>query len=93
MTKLAGSFRDPSGFIYKKDDMVLRQVNKTYQTHFDHLLSSGLYQTLVDEQLLLSFEQIEIGSALTPEAYTVLKPERIPFVSYPYEWCPSQLFR
>jgi len=35
------------------------------------------------------------GSLPAPErpetCYKVLKPERLPFISYPYEWCFSQL--
>lgn len=28
-----------------------------------------------------------VDLALTPDAHAVLAPERVPFISYPYEWC------
>ena len=89
--RVAGSFRDPSGFVFQRDGTIYRQINQRYREHYDLLVSSGLYGRLVDEGLLVAHE--ESGERpLTPEScYRVLKPERIPFISYPYEWCFSQL--
>jgi hypothetical protein len=87
----AVSFRDPAGFVYHAGDDLRRQINQVYREHYDQLMSSGLYQELVAERLLVSHE--EIGSeGLEPTlAYKVIRPERIAFVSYPYEWSFSQL--
>jgi hypothetical protein len=41
------SFRDAAGWIFRKNDIVYRQVNKVYASHYDKLLSSGLYNELV----------------------------------------------
>jgi ribosomal protein L11 methylase PrmA len=87
----AASFRDPSGFVFVHDNVLHRQVNRSFQPDFDLFLSSGLYQTLVDRDLLVPHEEAELSIARTPEAYKVLRPERIPFVSYPYEWAFGQL--
>jgi hypothetical protein len=86
-----GSFRDPSGFIFTVDSVIYRQVNSIYKEHYDHFISSGLYKSLVDSNKLLSHEEISTDFALTNDAYKVLKPEIVPFISYPYEWCFSQL--
>lgn len=32
-----------------------------------------------------------LSAALSDEAYAVIRPELVPFISYPYEWCFSQL--
>lgn len=83
------SFRDPSGFIYRKDDKLYRQVNMIYKKDYDLLMSSGLYKTLVSEGLLI--EHAEVDGKIPEGAYKVLQPTLVPFVSYPYEWSFSQL--
>lgn len=85
---LGGSFRDPSGFVFRRDGRLLRQVNRRYADHYDLLLSSGLYERLVADGLLVAHREIEGAGG---EAYRLLEPELIPFISYPYEWCFSQL--
>ena len=85
------SFRDPSGFVFTSEGIVYRQVQQTYQKHYDHLIQSGLYEDLVRSQLLLPHEETNLNLALYGPAYKILKPQLIPFLSYPYEWCFSQL--
>lgn len=86
-----GSFRDPSGFVFSCDGAIYRQVNTSYREQYDHFMGSGLYESLVDSQLLISHKEVELEYARTDAAYKVLKPQLVPFVSYPYEWCFSQL--
>ena len=87
---LGASFRDPSGFLYLSAGRLLRQVNMAYQENYDRLMTSGLYQELVNQGLLIPhFESDHTG--MRPEiAYKVLEPETIRFISYPYEWSFSQ---
>lgn len=89
--KIFSSFRDPSGFVFFKKGVIYRQINKIYQPDFERLENSGLLKELTDNHLLVRHE--ETGeTALEPEkAYKILKPARVPFLSYPYEWCFSQL--
>jgi len=86
-----GSFRDPSGFIYYREETLLRQVQGSYQAEYDLLIGSGLYRKLADAGLMISHEEESLSLGLTADAYRVLRPERVPFISYPYEWCFSQL--
>lgn len=88
---IPGSFRDPSGFVFYHDDSVYRQVNKTYKEHYDHLMGSGLYEKLVELGLLIPHVEVGDDYARTDDMYKVLKPDIVPFISYPYEWCFSQL--
>ena len=85
------SFRDPSGFVFCQDGSVYRQVNKIYKDNYDHLMGSGLYEALVSANLLVRHNEIGLAYAKTNDAYKVLKHNLIPFISYPYEWCFSQL--
>src|SRR6476620_672097 len=80
------SYRDPSGFVFEQDGNVYRQVNKFYQEDFDQLVNSGLYQHLVDKQLLITHREIPENLTGSEFRYKTLQPEKLPFISYPYEW-------
>ena len=88
---IAASYRDPSGFVFRRDGVLLRQVNASFREHFDHFISSGLYDRLVAERLLVAHRDVDLASAATPDAYRVIAPDPVPFISYPYEWSFSQL--
>jgi hypothetical protein len=53
-------------------------------------MSSGLYDALTERALLLYHQEQDLSDAPSPQAYKIIKPERIEFLSYPYEWCFSQ---
>jgi hypothetical protein len=53
-------------------------------------MESGLYETLISKQLLIEHKPIQADMA-QPEAYCVIQPEQVPFISYPYEWSFGQL--
>ena len=83
------SFRDPSGVVMVQDGVVVRQVNRCYQAQYDALMDK-LYASLTGEGLLVEHE--ELGQPLTDDnAYRMIRPNRIPFISYPYEWSFGQL--
>jgi len=88
---LAASFRDPSGFLFTHEKVLYRQVNKSYRQHYELLFESGLYEKLTEQGLFVPHEDVDIGLAQTDEAYRVIKPGRIPFIAWPYEWSFSQL--
>jgi hypothetical protein len=85
------SFRDPAGRVYRRDGVLLRQVNRSFAGQWDQFLASGLYQDLVSDGLLVPHEEAENSLALDDEAYVVIRPREVTFVSYPYEWSFSQL--
>lgn len=86
----SASFRDPAGFVYlDKGGRVLRQVNKEGAADFDKLHASGLYDSLVAEGLLVPHSRV--AGKRDAAAHAVISPERIPFISYPFEWSFSQL--
>lgn len=86
-----GSFRDPSGFLFTFEGTLYRQINKSYQEDFDLLMKSGLYRRLVKDGLMVPFKEAPASLAQTPDCYKVIRPELVPFLSYPYEWGFSQL--
>ncbi len=80
------SYRDPSGFIFEIDDILYRQVNVIFKDHFDHFINSGCYKYLQEKGLLVRHQEVKENLVNSPHCYAILKPERIDFISYPYEW-------
>ncbi|MDH7569955.1 MAG: SAM-dependent methyltransferase [Armatimonadota bacterium] len=86
-----GSFRDPAGFVFWCDGILLRQVNRAGADDYQALMESGLYRALVEAGLLVPHHDLGPDLAATADAFTVLRPEPIWFISYPFEWCFGQL--
>jgi SAM-dependent methyltransferase len=92
------SFRDPWGFLFEQDGVLYRQVNEGCRTSYEALMGSGLYDELVGKRLLVPHVEVEEprgGAVARPGggagACRILKPDLVPFISYPYEWCFGQL--
>lgn len=90
---LESSFRDPCGFVFRdaQSGEVYRQVNQRYRDDYESLMHSGLYGKLAESRLLIPHEKVQLNAPLAETAFCVIRPEQIPFVSYPYEWSFSQL--
>jgi hypothetical protein len=54
-------------------------------------MSSGLYEDLVSAGLLVAHQEAGVSPAVSELAYKVIQPEKVAFISYPYEWSFSQL--
>lgn len=96
MDKEPGSFRDRSGCIFYNNNNLYRSVTPYYKQQYDHLIASGLYNELVKQELLIPHRELAPGywpltDASNEAIYKVLQPEKIPYLSYPYEWCFQQL--
>ena len=88
MHRHPGSFRDPAGYVLRDGDGVIRTIHRSYQREYDRLVQSGLYDALSSTGRLISHEEISDHGL---DAYKVIRPRQIPFVSYPYEWSFGQL--
>ena len=86
-----GSFRDPSGFLFHRDQVLYRQINPCYRETYERLIASGLYRESVASSLLIAHEEVDADKLSRDGAYKVIQPQPVPFISYPYEWSFSQL--
>jgi hypothetical protein len=86
-----GSFRDPESRVFYAGDDVYRALSADGLSDFEALSATGL----LDDNRIVATELVENGavdrSLLVHEPAGVLRHERIPFVSYPYEWTFSML--
>ena len=86
-----GSFRDPESRVFYAGGEVYRALSSAGLEDFEALASSGL----LEDARIVGTERAESPPVATPllakEVAGVLRHDRIPFVSYPYEWTFSML--
>lgn len=80
------SFRDTDSRIVIIDDELYRLIYPEYFEHYRYFINSGLYYQLLIRDLIIEHKEVK-----NETGYTAIKPERISFISYPYEWSFSQL--
>lgn len=84
------SFRDPAGFVYlDKAGRLLRQVTTVGADDFELLHSSKLYDSLTQKGWLIPHHAVSDKQA--KGAHAIVEPEKLPFITYPFEWSFSQL--
>ncbi len=65
-----------------------RQINQGYKDDYTQLMESGLYKDLVSSHSLIPHVEAKpIGYNPTTDAWKIIRPDHVPFISYPYEWC------
>ncbi len=86
----AASFRDSAGFIFHEDNEVYRFISSQYYPQYIKFKSLGFYEKLISKGYLLPFEEVP-SDANHKNNTLIIKPQKIPFISYPYEWSFGQL--
>ncbi len=95
----AGSFRDPSGYVFADGDRILRAVMAPAGETFGAIYDSGLLEELSDRNLMIGCKRIDASPEQLAQytgtrgdtAVALYEHPRVPMLSYPYEWCFSQL--
>ena len=85
------SFRDNSGFVFKYNEEIYRQINTVYKDDYEQFMNSGLYDELVSKHMIVSHKEVDTEITGNGNGYKIIKPEQIKFITYPYEWCFSEL--
>ncbi|OHC74257.1 MAG: hypothetical protein A3H92_09305 [Rhodospirillales bacterium RIFCSPLOWO2_02_FULL_58_16] len=84
-----GSFRDVAGTVFHVDGRILRTVGKAAAEDFDFLHDCGLLDELVAAGRMV--DAWKVDADIRQDAHYVLEHPRLPFISYPYEWCFTAL--
>lgn len=90
----AGSFRDRFGRIFERDGRIYRALTHEAQTEWEFASSLKFFQAGMSSRQIVPTEvetSEAIVSGLGPPWTTVLRHERVPLVTYPYEWSFSML--
>jgi ribosomal protein L11 methylase PrmA len=70
---------------------MFRQINFSNKKEFDDFIASGLYDELRNEGLLISHREIDSKHSISNNFHKIIQLDKVPFISYPYEWSFSQL--
>ena len=52
------SYRDPAGYLFTHDGVLYRQVNKSCREDFDAFISSGLYDKLLQQGVIVAHNEV-----------------------------------
>ncbi|MEV4202984.1 methyltransferase domain-containing protein [Micromonospora globbae] len=87
-----GSFRDPANRVFHVGDEVLRGLDARAAEHWRALAGSEFFTSLLATGKVCATEVLEPARVPADSAWAaVLRHERIPFVSHPYEWSFTML--
>lgn len=83
-----GSFRDPSGYVFAHDNQIFRAITQRGSSNYLKLKESGLIDKLIKEGRLVATEEVNKSSVpnLPENIAYVVQHQKLPFISYPYEW-------
>ena len=84
-----GSFRDPAGVVLHIDNKIYRTVTPFGAEQYEFVRNSGLLDELVQENLLVSYKEIDPNSIhynFKDKISYLLEHQKLDFISYPYEW-------
>lgn len=82
-----GSFRDKAGSVFLEKGRALRTISESFGPRWQAVLDSGFFKSAAAKESVIAFSE----AAPLPGAWKTLESPLIPFISYPYEWCFSQL--
>ena len=84
VARVPGSFRDPSGFVFSRQGVVHRQIAPSYALQYERLISSGLYDELVREEVgELRFVLQQMGAREAFVDFSAHQPGRVVRVGRP----------
>ena len=91
-----GSFKDPFGCVFYYNDKVYRTLTPRVYELFAKWFEDGTIQKfieaghLIESRLIAEKEVTGLPEGTSPSAALIEQP-KIEFITYPYEWCFSQL--
>jgi len=95
--QVAGSYRDPSGYVFRREGRVFRAVDQQCRDLLAELADNGLLPKLLREHAIVQTDFVDDEALLRslqaehPGYDHFLKHETLSTISYPYEWSVSML--
>ena len=84
-----GSFRDPSGKVFIHNGDIFRSIFKEGVKDFEAARDNGIYDELMKAGYLIEHHEVNTKDIDAEGAVYCLSHPKLPFVSYPWEWCFS----
>lgn len=95
--RITGSFRDPSGYVFWRENRIFRAIDDDCHRVLHGLLDNGLLSSLMERQMVVATEFVEDAelhrrlAAEHPGFEHFLEHQAISAIAYPYEWSVSML--
>ena len=91
--KDSASFRDPSGHVYALENRIIRTVTNHAKSNYEFVRDSEIINKITRKGWIIEAKEInDYPSELQHQSICyVLEHPKIPYISYPYEWCFSML--
>lgn len=91
LTLEPGSFRDRRGKVFYHHGEVYRALDSQATESWMHLEKSPFYLRNLSQDRIVRTITAQTDFPLEPQWASVIRHDRIPAISYPYEWCFGQL--
>ncbi len=89
-----GSFRDPAGRVFYHLDKIYRLIDNSGKERVKFLEQNNLITKSKEKNFLINskiLDDDDLKNLGFDKNYLVIEHEKIPYISYPYEWSFSQL--
>lgn len=89
-----GSFRDRNARVFAHEGKILRGLNPQALAEWEKLSATRFFRRFEREGTLVHTERVDAAAPLPPGLASwsaILSHQKVPFVSYPYEWCFGML--
>ena len=92
MIEEKGSFRDPAGKIFYHKNKVYRKLSNLGKERLKFILEENILEESIKNSFIINSKIVKIENELnTKNEDIIFEHQKIPFISYPYEWTFSQL--
>lgn len=92
---IEGSFRDRNGRVFLSEGEVYRALSARALEEWEALSQTEFFHRFVAERKIVATERLSDSSSLPDDELNdwaaVLRHEKVPVISYPYEWCFGML--
>ncbi len=82
----SGSFRDPSGRVFRIDGEIYRSVFESGKEDFTRTRDAGIHDKLIKAGFLIPHQEVDIHELAPGGTVLCLQHPRLPMISYPWEW-------
>jgi SAM-dependent methyltransferase len=95
--RISGSFRDPSGYVFEAEGRIFRALRPEAHALLNELAVAGVLSQLEADRLIVGttfVEETSLRASLCrahPGFTHFLEHERVPQITYPYEWSQRML--
>ena len=87
MGSVPGSFRDPRGHVFEREDRIFRTITPLAIEDYEFAKDSKLLRRWIEQGRFVTSDELDPANlANAPEGVRIVEHERLPLITYPYEW-------